>query len=80
MSKQREIDVTGHALYNSFVYNKVIETHGVINLKAHPFEEEARASRGVFLSLSFTTNSFKHFVAPVDLIAVIDMSGMFSPL
>lgn len=51
MSKQREIAVTGHALYNSFVYNKVIETNAVINLKAHPFEEESRASRGMYIQV-----------------------------
>jgi hypothetical protein len=76
MSKQREIAITGHPLYNSFVYNKVIETNGVINLKAHPFEEESRSSRGLyFFSLPFNYE-LTNYIAPVDLIAVIDISGM----
>ena len=60
MSKQREIAVTGHPLYPSFVYNKVVETNAVINLKAHPFEEESRTSRGTYFCSSVRTTINKH--------------------
>lgn len=46
MSKQREITVTGHSLYDSFVFNKSVATNAVVNIKAHSFEEESRTSRG----------------------------------
>jgi hypothetical protein len=46
MSKQKEIAVNGHVLYNSYAATTRHDTNGVINLKAHPFEEESRTSRG----------------------------------
>lgn len=58
MDQQKEIVISGHSLYNSYVAGESHQTHGVISLKAHSFDEEARASR-----------------APVDIIAVIDVSG-----
>ncbi len=46
MSKQREIAIVGHALYNNYPFNKETELQGVIHLKAHTFEEDARTTRG----------------------------------
>jgi hypothetical protein len=51
MAKQAEITVSGHALYDNYISSQRCDTHGVISLKAHSFEEEARASRGILVHI-----------------------------
>jgi hypothetical protein len=63
MSNQKEIAVNGHVLYNSYAATTQHDTNGVIHLKAHPFEEESRTSRGVivlFLSLALANINIIH--------------------
>lgn len=47
MSKQKEIEVSSACMYESYVSGASHDTHAVVSLKAHAFEEEARASRGM---------------------------------
>jgi len=58
MSKRREIEVIGQALFPAYGAKEAHDTVALIHLKAHSHESEAGATR-----------------APVDIIAVIDVSG-----
>ena len=68
MSKQREIAVTGQALYDNYEFSKACDTHGIVSLKAHTFEEEARASRGMLFSLQRSFIIFRFCITFVNYV------------
>ncbi len=53
MSKQKEIEVVGHALYDSYLFSNPTTVQGVVHLKAPDVEEDARTSRGILIIFFF---------------------------